>query len=260
LVLRLAGKIALVTGAASGIGEATAFRLASEGASVAVTDVNAPGARRVAARIAKSGGRSIWRKLDVTKEADWRAAIKAVQETWGHLNVLVANAGITFARPIANMTLRQWRRVMAVNLDGVFLGAKHAARAMRRRGGGNIVIVSSVSGIRAFAGASAYGASKAALRLFTKAAALEYAADGIRVNAVCPAGVKTPIWRATDMWKNLERKHRSEERIWKALGEDSPLGRFAEPQEVAACILFLVSDESSYVSGSELVIDGGGSS
>jgi len=227
---------------------------------VAVTDVTAPGARRVAERIVKSGGRAIWRRLDVTSERDWRAAIDSVRKTWDHLNVLVANAGIALAKPIAEMSLGEWRRVMAVNLDGVFLGTKHAARAMRRAGGGNIVIVSSVSGIRPFAGASAYGASKAALRLFTKTAALEHAGDGIRVNAVCPGGVKTPMWQGMDFWKKLKQKHGSEEKVWKALSEDSPFGRLADPEEIASCIAFLVSDESSYVSGSELVVDGGGGS
>jgi NAD(P)-dependent dehydrogenase (short-subunit alcohol dehydrogenase family) len=214
----------------------------------------------VADQIVKAGGRAIWRRLDVTRERDWRTAIDAVRKTWGHLNVLVANAGMAFAKPVVDMTLREWRRVMAVNLDGVFLGTKHAARAMRRGGGGNIVIVSSVSGIRAFAGASAYGASKAALRLFAKAVALEYARDGIRVNAILPGGVETPMWRTMDSWKRLKRKHRSEEKVWKELSADAPFGRFAKPQEVASCIAFLASDESSYVSGGELVIDGGGGS
>lgn len=258
--LRLSGKIALVSGAASGIGKATALLLAREGARVAVTDVNEAACKEVAEQVTQAGGRALSRKLDVTSEEDWDTAIEQVVDTWDALNVQVANAAISFAKPVADMTLEEWRRVMAVNLDGVFLGTKHAVRAMRRGRGGSIVIVSSVSGIRAFAGASAYCASKAALRLFAKTVAFETARDGIRVNVVLPAGVETPMWKTMPFWEDLAKQHGSEAEIWKALSEQSPMGRFAKPEEIASCIAFLVSDESSYVSGSELVIDGGGGS
>jgi NAD(P)-dependent dehydrogenase (short-subunit alcohol dehydrogenase family) len=254
---QLAGRIALVTGAASGIGRATALLLAQRGAQVAVTDVNERGCREVAETIQREGGGAMARRLDVTLESDWEAALKAVASAWGALDALVANAGVSFARPVAEMTLEDWRRVMAVNLDGVFLGCKHAVRAMRAGKGGAIVIVSSLSGVRPFTGASGYAASKAALRMLARCLALECARDGIRVNTVLPAGVRTPMWKAMDSWDELMMKHGSEDAVWKALSEGSPMGRFAEPEEVAACIAFLLSDESSYVSGSELVIDGG---
>ena len=259
---RLAGKIVLITGAASGIGRETARVLAREGASVAVTDLDAAGAEQTAKAIVAEGGRALWRVLDVTSEADWEAGVAWVVEKWGHPNVLVANAGISFAKPVAEMTLEEWRRVMAVNLDGVFLGTKHILHAMRKGSGGSIVIVSSASGIKASPGASAYCASKAALRLFAKAVALECRENGdnIRVNTVHPAGVLTPMWESMDFWKDLVAQHGNEEGAWKALGalpEGSPLKRFATPAEIAQAILFLASDESSFVTGSELVVDGG---
>lgn len=253
-------RIALVTGAASGIGRATALLLARRGARVAATDVDEEGCQEVAESIQREGGLAMARRLDVTRESDWEAALEAVTRTWGALDAFVANAGVSFTRPVAETTLEEWRRVMAVNLDGVFLGCKHAVRAMRAGKRGAIVIVSSLSGVRAFAGASAYAASKAALRIFARCLALECVRDGIRVNAVLPAGVKTPMWKTMDSWDELMTKHGSEEAVWKALSEGSPMGRFAEPEEVAACIAFLLSEESSYVSGSELVIDGGGGS
>jgi 3(or 17)beta-hydroxysteroid dehydrogenase len=254
---RVAGMVALVTGAGSGIGRATAQLLAREGASVIVTDVAEPGGSETVAAITAAGGRATWQRLDVTSEADWEAAIGSVPAAWGTLDVLVANAGISFAKPVADMTLDEWRRVMAVNLDGVFLGTKHAVRAMRQGHGGSIVIVSSASGVKASAGASAYGASKAALRLFAKAVALECrdAGDGIRVNIVLPAGVATAMWKGMDFWNDLLAQHGGDEAaVWRAL---SGGGRFAEPEEIAHAILYLASDEASYVTGAEMVVDNG---
>lgn len=226
---------------------------------MAATDVNEEGCQEVVEKVRQEGGRAIACRLDVTRESDWEAAVEAITRSWGKFDALVANAGISFARPVAEMTLEEWRRVMAVNLDGVFLGARHAVRAMRAAKGGVIVIISSLSGVRACAGASAYAASKGALLIFAKCLALECARDGIRVNTVLPAGVRTPMWKTMDFWQDLMTKHGSEEAVWKALSKGSPMGRLAEPHEVAACIAFLLSEESSYVSGSELVIDGGGS-
>lgn len=256
---RIAGKVALVSGAASGIGKATARLFARAGARVAVTDVDGEGAKRLAEEIRQSNGQTSWHKLDVTAEADWHAAIEETLKAWGQLDILVANAGISFAKPVAEMTLEEWRRVMAVNLDGVFLGTKHAVRAMCGGRGGSIVIVSSASGLRAGGGgASAYCASKAALRLFAKSVALECADDGIRVNVVLPGGVETPIWQSLANWKDLVEQHGSEEQVWKALGEtQAGLKRFAKPEEIASALLFLASDESAFTTGAELVIDGG---
>jgi 3(or 17)beta-hydroxysteroid dehydrogenase len=241
-MVKLAGKTALITGAASGIGLATASLFAAEGAHVIPTDLTFTGDRH----------------LDVTQEADWERVIGALDR----LDILVANAGISFARPVTEMTLDEWRRVMSINLDGVFLGVKHAVRAMRRGTGGSIVIVSSASGIKASPGASAYCASKAALRLFAKSVALECinAGDNIRVNTVHPAGVVTPMWQNMPFWNDLVEKHGGEEGAWRSLGayaEGSPLKRMATPLEIARAILYLASDDSSLTTGSELVIDGG---
>lgn len=255
---RLAGKTALITGAASGIGRATALLFAREGARVAATDLDGSGAEAVAARIREEGGSARAWTLDVRIEADWEGAIADVVEEWDGLDVMVANAGVSFAKPVAEMTLEEWRGVHAVNLDGVFLGTKHAVRAMREaERSGSIVIVSSASGLRASAGASAYCSSKAAVRLFAKTVALECAGEGIRVNTVHPAGVRTPMWEGMEFFRELERAHGGEEGAWRALEDDSPLGRFAAPEEIAAGILYLSSDEASYVTGAELVIDGG---
>ena len=160
------------------------------------------------------------------------------------------------------MSLAEWRRVMEVNLDGVFLGLKHTINEMRRGSGGSVIIVSSVSGIKASAGASAYCSSKAALRLLARTAALECAesGDAIRINTVHPGGVKTPMWRSMAFFKDLVDEHGGEEAAFRSMEvENQAGGRFAEPNEIAQAILFLASDESSFVSGTELVVDGGGS-
>lgn len=256
---RVAGKIALVTGAASGIGRATAQLLAWEGASVLATDRDEPGAAGTADAIRAAGGSARSSALDIVSEVDWEAAIAQTLVTWGGLHILVAAAGITFARPVTEMTLAEWRQVLAVNLDSAFLGTKHAIPALRRSGGGSIVIVSSASGIKAAPGASAYAASKAGLRLFAKSVALEcaQAGDGIRINTVHPAGVMTPMWKQSDFWDALLAEHGEEAAVWQALAAATPLKRFATPEDIAQAILYLASDESAYVTGTELVIDGG---
>ena len=256
--MRLAGKSALITGAASGIGRATAVAFAREAANVTVTDLDGRGAEAVAARVRGEGGSAHAQALDVRSEADWERVIADAVKRHGRLDVMVANAGVSFARPVAEMTLQEWRDVHSVNLDGVFLGTKHAVRAMREGGrGGSIVIVSSASGLKASAGASAYCSSKAAVRLFAKTVALECAGDGIRVNTVHPAGVKTPMWEGMEFFEDLAREHGGEAGAWEQLERGSPLGRFATPEEIAAGILYLGSDDASYVTGTELVIDGG---
>lgn len=255
--MRLRGKTALITGAGSGIGQATAALFGTEGARVSVTDLDGERAEAVAEGIRQRGGESMARVLDVRVEADWAAAIAELVDRWGGLDVLVASAGISFARPIQDMSLEEWRQVHSVNLDGAFLAAKHAVRAMRERGqGGSIVLVSSASGMKASAGASAYSASKAAVRQLARAVALECAGDRIRVNSVVPGGVVTPMWERMGFFEELVRE-RGEAGAWQALAAGTPLGRFADPREIAAGILFLASDESSYITGTDLVIDGG---
>jgi 3(or 17)beta-hydroxysteroid dehydrogenase len=253
---RLRGKSALVTGAASGIGKATALLFAREGARVVATDID-PAGDQVADAIAVAGGEAHFVRHDVSNEASWVAAVRRALEAFGRLDVLVNNAGISFAKPLGETTLAEWRRLMAVNLDGVFLGTREGVRAMRRTGGGSIVNVSSASGLVGSALASAYCASKGAVRLFTKAVALEVAGDGIRVNSIHPGGVRTPIWSKADFWPGLVEQSGSEDAALQALGKATPLGRLAEPEEVAEAILYLASDASRFMTGSELVLDGG---
>ena len=251
---RVAGKAALVAGGASGIGRAAALLLAREGAKVAVADLDQAGAAETATQIRAAGGVALARRLDVTAEADWQAACDTVEQTWGGLHVLVNSAGITFVRPVEEMTLEEWRRVLAVNLDGVFLGTRAGVRAMRRGGRGSIINVASASGIKAAAGASAYCASKAGVIMLTRTVALECIQrnENIRVNAVAPGGVKTPLWRQTPLWEEV-----SASEAWNAPPGTSPGKRFAEPEEVAQVILFLASDESSFITAAALAVDGG---
>jgi len=253
---RIRGKAALVTGAASGIGRATAILFAREGARVLAADLDPAGAA-VVASIRTGGGEAHFVRHDVTDEVSWLDAIGAALEAFGRLDILVNNAGIAFAKPVGEMTLAEWRRVMAVNLDGVFLGTREAVRVMRRTGGGAIVNMSSASGLVGSPLASAYCASKGAVRLFTKAVALEVAGDGIRVNSIHPGGVRTPIWAKADFWPGLVAKSGNEDAAFQALAAGAPLGRLADPEEIAEAILYLASDASKFMTGSELVIDGG---
>ena len=252
---RLADKTALITGAASGIGRATAVLFAREGAKVVVTDIDVCGAAGTVEAIVAEGGTAVAIALDVTSESNWPSAIDMVLTTWGRLDVLVNNAGISHERPLVETTLDHWRRVMAVNLDGVFLGMAAAINAMRRANGGSIVNVSSMSGVKAAPGAAAYCASKAGVIMLTKAAALECrdANWPIRVNCVVPGGVKTPIWEFTTLWPAIATCDE-----WNAPVTAVPGRRFAEPGEIAQAILFLASDESSYVTAAALPVDGGG--
>jgi 3(or 17)beta-hydroxysteroid dehydrogenase len=255
--MRLKGKSTLITGGGSGIGEATALTFGSEGARVAVTDVDGDRAAKVASTLRAAGAEATSYALDVRNEEEWEAVISEVVGRWGRLDVLVASAGISFAKPVWEMSIEEWRNVHSVNLDGAFLGIKHAVRAMRDLGqGGNIVLVGSASGIKASGGAAAYCSSKAGLRLLAKSVAVECAAEGIRVNTVVPAGVMTPMWESMPFFQTLKRDH-GEAGAWEAIAAGTPLGRLAEPVEVAAAILFLSSDDSAYITGSDLIIDGG---
>jgi 3(or 17)beta-hydroxysteroid dehydrogenase len=251
---RVAGKVALVVGAASGIGRAAATLLSQQGALVWCADRDVEGAAATAETFA---GRSA--SLDVASEADWEVVLAAMVAVHGRLDVLVNSAGISFACPLADMRLEDWRRVLAVNLDGVFLGTKHAVRTMRASGG-SIIHVASAAGLKSTPGASAYATSKAAVCMFSRTAAKECVDAGlaIRVNTVCPGGVKTPLWRTMPFFQELIAKTGSEDAAFQAMTAGQPAGsRFAEPEEIAAAILYLASDESRFVTGSDLVIDGG---
>ena len=238
----------MITGGASGIGKAVVDAFVREGAQVLSADL-------AHSTTALSGGNPQCVRLDVSVEDEW----ERFSSSSDCIDLLVACAGISDAKSIAEMSLADWRRVLAVNLDGAFLSIKYGVRLMQENG--SIVLVGSASGIKAAAGASAYCASKAGLRMLVKTAALELKPRGIRVNAVSPAGVVTPMWQNVPFWRDLVEKHGGEEGAWKALGgadrSTCSIQRMAFPEEIASAILFLCSDESAHMTGSELVVDGG---
>jgi len=249
---RVEGKVALVTGAAHGIGRATAILLAEEGAKVAVTDVDMEACREVVAEIEGVVGTAHPWQLDVSDEEQVRRVTDEVAEHFGGLDVLVNNAGISGAdRPTHELSLEEWEQVQAVNTRGVFLCTKHAIPHMKQAGGGSIVNLSSIYGIVSAADVPSYHASKGAVRMMTKTDALFYAEDGIRVNSVHPGFIWTPM-----VEEFLESQGDVEEGR-RELAELHPLGRLGEPREVARAILFLASEESSFTTGAELLVDGG---
>ncbi len=253
---RFAGRVALVTGAGSGIGAAAARLLAGAGAVVHCADRDLAATELTVDSIAATGGEAFALRLDVTDEGQWEATLRRVLERSGRLDLLVNSAGVSFAAPLEETPLADWRVVLSVNLDGVFLGVKHALRAMAA-GGGAIVNVSSASGIRPAAGAAAYSASKAAVGMLTRVAAKECRDRRlpVRVNAVSPAGVKTPMWTSQPFFQELVAQHGSEEAAFRALEASPGSGRFAEAEDVARAILFLASDEAALINGVELPVD-----
>ena len=246
---RVAGKVALVTGGASGLGRASAMMLAREGARVAITDINEAGGRAVAAAI---GDAARFIRHDVTSEAEWQAAIGTALDAFGALHVLVNSAGISISKDVEALTLEEWRRVHAIDLDGVFLGCKHGVPAIARSGGGSIVNISSISGIIAGHNMAAYNSAKAGVRLLTKSVALHCARKGygIRCNSVHPTFIDTPI---LDPYK---QQLGAREAVAK-LARQVPLGRIGEPDDIAYGVLYLASDESKFMTGAELILDGG---
>ena len=246
--MRLEGKVALISGGARGMGAAEARMFASEGASVVIGDVLEDEGRRVAAEIGEAGGQALFVALDVTSESQWRDAIDAAVSSFGRLDVLVNNAGIGGGGNVEETTEADWDRTMDINAKGVFLGTKTAIPAMRRSGGGSIINISSQLGIVGTDNSSPqYQASKGAVRLLTKSTAIQYAREGIRANSVHPGPIVTPMTEAGRA--DQDRYDLTVSRI--------PLGRYGEPEDVAYGVLFLASDESSFMTGSELVIDGG---
>jgi cyclopentanol dehydrogenase len=245
---RLAGKVALISGGARGQGAAETRLFVREGAAVVFGDVLDDEGKKVEAEIRANGGRATYVHLDVTREADWRAAVATAVQTYGRLSVLVNNAGILFRARIEDTSEADWDRIMAVNVKGVFLGTKAAIPALREAGGGSIVNISSTAGlVGSPGGTAAYTATKGAVRLFTKSTAIQHAREGIRCNSVHPG----PI--ATDMIKDVL----DDQKAWEGRLRRLPMGRAGTADEVAYGVLYLASDESSYVTGSELVIDGG---
>lgn len=247
---RLAGKVALVTGGASGIGAETCRRMVAEGARVGICDIQADAAAGLEAEL---GSAARFVPLDVTDEAAWRKAVGAVEESFGRLDVLVNCAGISVPTPIDELSLEGWKKTMAVNADSVFLGCRYGIEAMRRCGGGSIINISSTLGIRGGSRHAAYCASKGAVRLLTKSVALRCAEEGwaIRCNSVHPGATETPIMDP------FVSEGADREAVVAAFGSKHPMGRVGRPEEIANVIVFLASDESSYVTGAEIAVDGG---
>jgi meso-butanediol dehydrogenase / (S,S)-butanediol dehydrogenase / diacetyl reductase len=245
----LTNKIALITGAASGIGLKTAERFAEEGASVVLTDKAEQLLEGALASVRRHGGQHQGMVLDVTSEEAWISTVQRIDSTFGRLDILVNNAGYGRFQSIEETSFADWRAILAVNLDSVFLGTKYSLPLLARSGKGSIVNVSSIRGLVAGMGTGAYCASKAGVRLFTKSTALECAAagNGVRANSVHPGQVETPLSAAA--LSDPMRRSSTLERI--------PIGRMGQPVEIAATIVFLASDASSFMTGAELVVDGG---
>ena len=246
---KLDGKVALISGGARGQGAAEAETFVKEGARVVFGDIRDDEGKKVEAAIRARGGDAVYVHLDVTSETDWQAALQTTVSRYGKLDVLINNAAIVIPRvPIEERTAADWDRVMAVNAKGVFLGTKHAIPAMRRAGGGSIVNISSVAGIgQSLHQEPAYAASKGAVRIFTKVTASQHAKDGIRCNSVHPGPVDTEMFHSA--FQDKEAMQRRLDRV--------PLRRMGTVPEIVTAVLYLASDESSYMTGSELVIDGG---
>ena len=248
---RVKGKVAIVTGGGGGMGRADAMLLAKEGAKIVVTDLDEAAVKNVAGEINSQGGKAVSIKHDVTSETDWSTVLRKTLEEFGKLDVLVNNAGVILYKKIEDISLSEWRWLMSVNLDGVFLGTKFAIEAMKKNGGGSIINIASVAGLIGNPDASAYHASKGGVRSFSKAAAIECSKAGygynIRVNSIYPGVINTRM--ADDL--------RKDEAKYKTAVSWHPIGHFGEPEDVAYGVLYLASDESKFLTGSELVIDGG---
>lgn len=257
---RFEGRVVCITGAAKGIGRQAALSFAEEGAIIVATDIEAEEGKALVAEIEESGGKASFIEHDVTNEYAWVDVIAAVRSSHGKLDVLINNAGIGMTGLVHEMDLDLWRKMMAVNVDGVFLGVKHALPLMREAGSGNIINISSVAGIRSTANFSCYCATKAAVKSFTKSVALECAEakDGIRVNSIHPGIISTAIWDTLIGTEESTSSNMPRDATLAGMtGEAVPFGRTGTIQEIVNGMLFLASDESSYMHGAELVLDGG---
>ncbi len=242
---RLKGKVTLISGGARGQGAVEGGLFTREGAQVVLADVLETEGRQTARAICAQGGEATFVKLDVTRPEDWQKAVDTAVSVYGKLDILINNAGILQMEGLEDISLEVWERVMAVNSTGVWLGMKAAIPAMRKAGGGSIVNISSISGLVGTGMQTAYQASKGAVRIMTKTAAVQYAPEGIRVNSVHPGPVDTPMVSGLD------------KELWQMFLNSVPLQRAGTAEDIALGVLYLASDESSYVTGTELVIDGG---
>ena len=247
---RLEGKTALVTGAASGIGLQTSIRLAEEGARVMMTDINLEEGRQQAEKL---GANATFLKLDITEEEEWISVLDETVKRFDRLDILVNSAGMVLIADVEQITLEDWRKVHAVNLDGTFLGCKHGVRVMKEFGAGSIINLSSVSGMIGGFNLAAYNSSKGAVRMLTKSVALHCARAGygIRCNSIHPTFIETP------MLESMIRNSPDPEKARQTLVRQVPLRRIGKPDDVANMIVYLASDESTFVTGTEMVIDGG---
>ena len=244
---RLDGKVALISGGARGQGACEARMFCQEGAKVVCGDILDDEGDALEKQLRAEGFDATYVHLDVRSESDWRNAIETTERLYGKLNVLVNNAGILIRKPIEQTTEEDWDRIMSINVKGVFLGTKAAVPALRRAGGGSIVNISSTAGIVGGTSSAAYIASKGAVRLFTKATAIQFVGDKIRCNSVHPGPIET----------EMIAEMKADEAAWTRRMQLLPMRRAGAPEEIAYGVLFLASDESSYMTGSELVIDGG---
>jgi NAD(P)-dependent dehydrogenase (short-subunit alcohol dehydrogenase family) len=250
---RLAHKVALITGAASGIGRASALRFAQEGARVAVVDVQDVLGEETAAAIRTAGGDACFIHADVSQGADARAMIDAALQRFGRLDILFNNAGVGKHIPFEALTEAEWDRIVNIDLRGVFLGCRYGVPALKRSGGGAILNTASQSGLQGHPNNQAYCAAKAGVINFTRSLAKDLAADNIRVNAICPGGTDTPILRG------YAPAGAPADYVARQVAPRTPFGRLARPEEIAAAALFLVSDEASFISGVALPVDGAAS-
>src|SRR5271169_5178684 len=243
---RLNGKVAVITGAASGIGRATAIKFAGEGAAVVIADLNFEGGEASVRDCKENAGRAVFQKTDVSAEAEIKALVARAIKEFGRLDIIYNNAGIGGAiGPLENISVEDWDRSQAVLLRGVFLGMKHAVPEMRKVGGGSIISTASIAGIRGFNGLHAYCAAKAGVINLTRSAAMELAKDKIRVNCICPGGINTPLI--------YNRVPGGEEVLGQLMAHFQPIPRAGRPDDIAAMALFLASDDSEWVTGQEMV-------
>ena len=250
--MRLKDKVALVTGSASGIGRATAVLFGQEGAKVMCADLDGEGAERVARQIADGGGEAASVQADVSVAADVERMVRATVERWGRLDVLGNNAGIYFILPLTQVPEEEWDRLIDINLKGVYLGCKYAIPQMVSQGKGVIVNTASIAGLRGAANWTTYCASKGGVVQLTKALAMELARMNVRVNAVCPGIIDTGMLDQAVVMQGVDKAE-----LAATIGEAHPMGRIGRPEEVAAAILFLASEEASFITGVALSVDGG---